>query len=98
MQYKVVCFKVQEANDVQVEIPNFQYINVCLLDTSRERLTELIMSLEKSDAINWLISNPEYEKVTDLLSYAFENGFKTPGQAFGKFLEIVEEHINEIKR
>jgi hypothetical protein len=90
--------QIKEAQEVEIDVPDFQYINICLLSTSRERLVDLIMSLEKSKSINWLIEKPEYEKVRDLLSYAFDKGFKTPGQAFGKFLEIVEQHLEEVKR
>lgn len=78
--------------------PDFRYINICLLEESREKLVDLIVNLENSDAINWLITKPEYEAVKDLLTYAFDKGFKTPGQAFGRFLEIVEKHMDEIKR
>lgn len=90
--------QIKEAQSVNVDVPNFQYINICLVDTSRERLVDLLMTLEKSDSINYLIEKPEYEKIKDLLTYAFEKGFKTPGQAFGKFSDIVELHMNEIKR
>lgn len=90
--------QIKEAQSVSIDIPNFQYINVCLLDTSREKFVDMIMSLEKSDAINYIVEKQEYEKIKDLLTYAFEKGFKTPGQAFGKFLEIVEQHIEEVHR
>ena len=47
----------------------------------------MIMSLEKIRR-NKLVSKEEYESVKDL-TYAFN--FKTPGQAFGKFLDIIKE-------
>lgn len=89
---------ISEANAIEMDVPNFQYINICLLDTSREKLVDMIMSLEKADALNWLIEKEQYEKVQDLLTYAFDKGFKSPGQAFGKFLEIIEENKDLIKR
>ena len=90
--------EIKEVNETEFNIPNFQYINICLLDTTRSNLVDLIISLEKSDSINWLIEKPEYENVKDMLTFAFEHGFKTPGQAFNKFMEIVKENIGEIKR
>jgi len=38
------------------------------------------------------------QQVTDLLTLAFDKGFKSPGQAFGKFLEIIQENEDLIKR
>ena len=89
---------VEDAKEMDVTVPQFRYINVCLIEESREKLVDLIMHLEKEDTENWLISKPEYDSIRDLLTYAFEKGFKTPGQAFGNFMEIVENHRDEIKR
>ena len=89
---------VEDAKEMDVTVPQFRYINVCLIEESREKLVDLIMHLEKEDTENWLISKPEYDNIRDLLTYAFEKGFKTPGQAFGNFMEIVENHRDEIKR
>lgn len=89
---------VEECKQVDISVPNFQYINICLIEQSRTDLVDMIMSLEKSDAINWLVSKEEYESVKDLLTYAFEHNFKTPGQAFGKFLDIIKENKELIKR
>jgi len=89
---------VEDAKEMDVTVPQFRYINVCLIEESREKLVDLIMHLEKEDTENWLITKPEYDNIRDLLTYAFEKGFKTPGQAFGNFMEIVENHRDEIKR
>ena len=66
---------VEECKQVDISVPNFQYINICLIEQSRTDLVDMIMSLEKSDAINWLVSKEEYESVKDLLTYAFEHNF-----------------------
>lgn len=84
--------------EVNVTVPEFRYINICLSDQSRNDLVDMIMSLEKSDAENWLITQEQYSDVKDLLTYAFEHGFKTPGQAFGKFLDIIKENKDLISR
>lgn len=89
---------VEDAKEMDVTVPQFRYINVCLIEESREKLVDLIMHLEKEDTENWLISKPEYNSIRDLLTYAFAKGFKTPGQAFGNFMEIVENHRDEIMR
>lgn len=84
--------------EVNVTVPEFRYINVCLSEQSRNDLTDMIMSLEKADAENWLITQEQYNDTRDLLTYAFEHGFKTPGQAFGKFLDIIKENKDLISR
>lgn len=91
--------KVKEAQEVDVSVPTFRYINICLMDQSREELTDMIMSLEKkSDDINWLVTKEQYKDVIDLIEYAFDHNFKTPGQAFGRFLDIIKENKELIKR
>jgi len=91
--------KVAEAEQVEVKVPEFRYINICLTDQSREDLVDMIMSLEKkSDDINWLVTQEQYAKVIDLIGYAFDHNFKTPGQAFGKFLDIIKENKDLIER
>lgn len=88
----------KQIKELNIDIPNFQYINLCLVEQSRKDLVDMILSLEKSDAINWLVSKEEYADIKDLLTYAFEHNFKTPGQAFGKFLDIIKENKHLIER
>jgi len=91
--------KIEELVEVEYTPPQFRYINICLLEESRNSLVDMIMSLDsKSNDVNWLIEKEQYESVADLLTLAFEKGFKTPGQAFGKFLEIIQENKELIKR
>jgi len=88
----------KESEEITIAQPQFRYINICLLENSRESLVDLIESIADEKDVNWLIESNQYDQVTDLLTYAFLKGFKTPGQAFGKFLEIIQENKNLIKR
>lgn len=92
--------EIKEENNQEIEIENvnFTYINVCLLEDSRKSLIEIIEMLRKKEDEKWLIEKEEYSKMKDLLTIAFKNGFKTPGQAFRKFLDIVENNIELIKK
>lgn len=89
---------VEQTKEIIVDVPNFQYINICLVEQSRKDLVDMILSLEKSKDENWLIEKEQYNDVKDLLTYAFSKGFKTPGQAFGKFLDIIKENKHLIER
>lgn len=92
----------REAQDdlesVEYDVPEFSYINICLIPESRDALVEMIMKLQDKEDENILIEKPEYDKIRDLLTMAFERGFKTPGQAFGKFLDIIKENKHLIER
>lgn len=84
--------KVKEAKETEYNVPEFSYIQICLLEESKSALVDMILSLEKSDSERWLIEHPEYEKMKDLLTIAFRAGFKTHGRAFRKFLDIIEDN------
>jgi len=84
--------------EIETSIPIFSYINICLLEKSRESLVELIESLGDKNNENYLVEEKQYEEIKDLLTYAFSKGFKTPGQAFGKFIEIIQENKKLIER
>jgi len=89
---------IKEAQEVSIDIPQFRYINICLVEKSRERFVDMLLKLEKADAINYIIDNKEYEQIKDLLTVAFDKGFKTAGQAIGVFMDIVDNNKDEIKR
>ena len=89
---------IKEAQEVSIDIPQFRYINICLVEKSRERFVDMLLKLEKADAINYIIDNKEYEQIKDLLTVAFDKGFKTAGQAIGVFMDIVDNNKDEIKK
>ena len=84
--------RMQEARTMDYSVPDFSYLQICLLRESRNALSDMIEFFDKSDSDKWLIEHPEYDKLKDLLTVAFKKGFKTPGRAFRKFLDIVEEY------
>ena len=90
--------KLEETIDIDYTPPQFRYINICLLEESRESLVDMINTLKNDEDINWLIEKEQCEHVNDLLTLAFSKGFKTPGQSFGKFLEIIEDNKELIER
>jgi hypothetical protein len=92
VDFKDIESRVQEAKNMDYSVPDFSYLQICLLTESRQALTDMIEFFDKSDSEKWLIEHPDYEKLKDLLTLAFKKGFKTPGRAFRKFLDIVEEY------
>ena len=88
----------QEIKEVNVDSPVFRYINICLLETSRDRFVEMLENIKKDDDINILIEKEEYEHIKDLLTLAFRKGFRSPGQAIGVFMDIVDNNSDQIER
>ena len=80
-------------DEIDYNITEYSYVNICLLGETRNSLVEIIENLSGDDTINYLIEKPEYEEMRELLTQAHAKGFKTPGRAFGEFLRIVKENI-----
>lgn len=86
----------KEDEIIEVKLPDFRYINICLLPESEESFKELIDLLSDDDSEKYLIEKEDYQYIQKMLTFAFKNGFKTPGRAFRKFMDIVENHKEEI--
>lgn len=86
----------KENENIEVNIPQFRYISVCLLPESQEAFKELIEFLKDDESEKYLIEKPEYQDIQKLLTLAFKSGFKTPGRAFRRFMDIIENHKEEL--
>lgn len=98
VDFKELETKAREGQTIDYSVPDFSYIQVCLLTETKAALTDMINFFDKSDSEKWLIEHPEYEQLKDLLTKAFKSGFKTPGRAFRKFLDIIESHQYELQK
>lgn len=79
-----------------IKFVDFKYLSVCLKPESFEELDELIKSYADTADSKYLIPAEDYSFMQDLLTVAFRKGYKTPGKAFRKFLDIIKEHEKEI--
>lgn len=77
-------------------IEMFQYISICLKPSSYEELIQLIGSHSVEAETKMLIEHEDYNEMKKALTLAFKEGFKTPGRAFRKFLDIVNNHTDEL--
>lgn len=78
------------------DIEEFQYVSICLKPDSHEELKQMIGSHSVEAEEKLLIEAEDYNEMKKLLTLAFKAGFKTPGQAFRKFIDIVNESkLNE---
>lgn len=98
VDYKDIEATAKTINQMNLSVPEFSYINICLLEESRDRFVNMLMAIDPEKTESFIIEKKEYERLKDLLTLAFKKGFKSPGQAIGKFMDIVEEHLEEIQR
>jgi len=56
----------------------------------------MIEFFRNNESVKYLIEKPDFEKLRELLTIAFKEGFKTPGRAIRRFMDIIELHKDEI--
>lgn len=82
-----------EVEDLDFEV--FQYVSICLKPKSFEELIDIIGSNATSADEKFFVECTDFELMKEALTLAFKNGYKTPGKAFRKFLDIVMNHKDE---
>lgn len=82
-----------DPDSINYDLLPYKYINICFMPDTAEAFENMIDDLGGEDLINYIIPNENKDIIKNLLTKAFKQGFKTPGQAFKKFLDIVEENL-----
>ena len=82
-----------EVEDLDFEV--FQYVSICLKPKSFEELIDIIGSNATSADEKFFVECTDFELMKEALTLAFKNGYKSPGKAFRKFLDIVMNHKDE---
>lgn len=85
-----------EVKEIDFEI--FKYVSICLKPKSFDELIDIIGSDSSNADEKYFIDLQDYDKMEEALTLAFKNGYKTPGKAFRKFLDIVLDHLDELKK
>jgi len=88
--------KKLETQTMNYEPPEYRYINLCLLPDTARVFEDLIDNFRNVDAEKYLIENQDYRELVDLLTEAFKAGFKTPGGAFRRFINVLTDHKDEL--
>jgi hypothetical protein len=76
---------------------SYQYVNICLMPESAGALKTLIAVTDENEVENLLIGKEDYQRMMELLTQAHRKGYKTPGQAFRAFLDVIEKYGIEKK-
>lgn len=82
--------------DIKIDVPKYRYVNLCLLEQNKDDLEQMIESLNSDETTsNYLLTKDEFKDVYEILTLAYRKGYKSPGHAFKRFIEIVKEN-NEL--
>jgi len=58
----------------------------------------MIDFLKDDDSEKYLLEKDDFILLQKMLTLAFKSGFKTPGRAFRRFLDIIENHKEELRK
>ena len=87
--------EVEEFETEKIDFEIFKYVSICLKPKSFEELIDIIGSNSSNADEKYFIDLDDYNYMEEALTLAFKNGYKTPGKAFRKFLDIVMNHKDE---
>jgi hypothetical protein len=80
----------KELENIEYELREYHYINICFLPSTVNDFEAMLEELASDDdkVTCYLVPASDYEATKALLTRAHEKGFRTPGSAFRKFLDI----------
>jgi len=95
---KLVAKDLGEAIDgdtnIEYEEPLYSYVNICLMPESEKEFTQLLDQLCTDESKKYILEKEEYMHLRKCLSLAFQRGFKTPGKAIRRILDIYLQNEN----
>jgi len=81
----------------ELDVPEYRYVNLCFLPDTEKEFSELLDEISLLFGSKVLVSESEYTITKEMLTKAHRLGFKSAGQAFRKFIDIVKDS-DEIKK
>jgi len=75
------------------EQPDYRYVNLCFLPDTEKEFEEILDEISTLYGSKVIVSEEDYPLTKELLTKAHRAGFKSPGQAFRKFIDIVKDSI-----
>jgi hypothetical protein len=73
---------------IEYEEPLYSYVHICLMPESEKEFTQLLDNLSTEETKKYIFEKPEYELLKKCFTFAFHNGYKTPGKAIRRILDI----------
>ncbi len=80
---------------VDAQEEEYRHVSICLKPESADLLIGLIDSISGDEKM--IIEEEEFDDMKKALTMAFRAGFKTPGKAFRRFMDLVLNHKDEFE-
>lgn len=83
---------IKEDVNIEYEEPIYSYVNICLMPESEKEFTQLLDALCTDESKKYIIEKDEYTHLKKCLTLAFQRGYKTPGKAIRRIMDIYLEN------
>ena len=87
--------EVEKFETEKIDFEIFKYVSICLKPKTFEDLIDFFESDASNADEKYFLEMEDYEYMEEALTLAFKKGYKSPGKAFRKFLDIVMNHKDE---
>ena len=81
--------------NINYDEPLYSYVHICLMPDTEREFTQLLDNLCTEESKKYLFDKDEYMLLRNCLTLAFQKGYKTPGKAIRRILDLYLE--NETK-
>lgn len=86
---------IKDDQKIEYDEPIYSYVHICLMPESEEEFTQLLDSLAIEESKKYLLEKEEYNQLKKCLTLAFQRGYKTPGKAIRRILDIYQQNENK---
>lgn len=83
---------IREDTNIEYEEPIYSYVNICLMPESEKEFTQMLDALCTDESKKYILEKEEYLHLKKCLTIAFQRGYKTPGKAIRRMMDIYLEH------
>lgn len=74
--------------DFEYDEPLYSFVHICLMPETEKEFTQLLDVLCTEESKKYILEKEEYQHLKKCLTKAFEKGYKTPGKAIRRMMDI----------
>lgn len=86
---------IKDDQKIKYDEPIYSYVHICLMPESEKEFTQLLDALATEENQKYLLEKEEYNQLKKCLTLAFQRGYKTPGKAIRRILDIYQQNENQ---
>jgi hypothetical protein len=80
--------EILKDQEIKYDEPLYSYVHICLMPESEKEFTQLLDNLCTEESKKYIFEKNEYMMLRKCLTLAFQKGYKTPGKAIRRMLDI----------